>query len=125
MTWGYKGQPVMGLELANVYTTLANKLNVLVVPVGLAFARAEIELSDIELFVPDVLGVDSNNQLTYRKDWKHPSEAGTYLAACVFYSAFYQRSPEGLVFKGKLDKDTALALQKLSWQVTQQFYSKG
>ena len=124
MTWGYKGQPDMGVDLANVYTKLANKLEVLVVPVGVAFARAEAQLSNIELFVPDVLGVDSENQLSYRKDWKHPSEAGTYLAACVFYATLQQRSPEGAVFIGKLDKETALALQKLSWQVTQQFFKK-
>lgn len=124
MTWGYKGQPDMGADLANVYTKLANKLEVLVVPVGVAFASAETVLSNIELFMPDVLGVDSENQLTYRKDWKHPSEAGTYLAACVFYATLYQRSPEGIIFTGKLDKDAALALQKLSWKVTQQFFKE-
>jgi hypothetical protein len=124
MTWGYKDQPDMGVDLANVYTKLANKLDVLVVPVGVAFARAEAQLSNIELFVPDVLGIDSENQLSYRKDWKHPSEAGTYLAACVFYATLHQRSPEGLIFTGDLHKETALALQKLSWKVTQQFFKK-
>jgi len=124
MTWGYKGEPEMGIELSNVYTKLANKLEVLVVPVGVAFASAEAELSNIELFVPDVLGVDSENQLTYRKNWKHPSEAGTYLAACIFYATLYQRSPEGVIFTGKLEQNTALALQKLSWRVTQQFFKR-
>lgn len=124
MTWGYKNQPSMGIDLANVYTKLANKLDVLVVPVGLAFAMAEMELSDIELFVPDVLGVAPDGQLTYRKDWKHPSEAGTYLAACVFYATLFQRSPEGLFFSGRLHNDTALAIQKLSWRATQQFFKR-
>jgi hypothetical protein len=124
MTWGYKNQLNMGKDLANVYTKLANKLDVLVVPVGLAFAIAEMQLSDLELFVPDVLGIDSEGQLTYRKDWKHPSEAGTYLAACVFYATLNQRSPEGVIFTGELQKETALALQKLSWVVTQQFFKR-
>tara|TARA_R110000751_G_scaffold116604_2_gene216665 strand:- start:479344 stop:480192 length:849 start_codon:yes stop_codon:yes gene_type:complete len=124
MTWGYKNQTAMGVDLANVYTKLANKLDVLVVPVGVAFAIAEMALSHIELFVPDVLSVDSEGVLTYRKDWKHPSEAGTYLAACVFYATLNQRSPEGIIFTGQLRKDTALALQKLSWQVTQQFFKR-
>ena len=124
MTWGYKSKPNMGADLANIYTKLANDLDVLVVPVGLAFAEVERNLKHIELFVPDVLGVNKQAQLTYRKDWKHPSEAGTYLAACVFYATLYQRSPEGLVFTGKLDKDTALALQKVSWDVTQQFFKR-
>jgi hypothetical protein len=114
----------MGIDLANIYTKLANKLDVLVVPVGLAFAMAEVELTNIELFVPDVLGVDSGGKLTYRKDWKHPSEAGTYLAACVFYATLSQRSPEGLIFTGKLQKEVALALQKLSWHATQQFFKR-
>lgn len=124
MTWAYKSKPNMGAELANVYTQLANDLDVLVVPVGLAFAEVEKNLKHIELFVPDVLGVNKQAQLSYRKDWKHPSEAGTYLAACVFYATLYQRSPEGLVFTAKLDKDTALALQKVSWDVTQQFFKR-
>ncbi|MFQ3190703.1 MAG: hypothetical protein ACI936_001837 [Paraglaciecola sp.] len=64
MTWGYKGQPDMGVDLANVYTKLANKLEIQVVPAGVVFARAKADLSKIELFVPDVLGVDSENQLT-------------------------------------------------------------
>ena len=124
MTWGYKGQPKMSKEIADAYTKLANELEVLVVPVGLAFAQAEVFLPQIELFVPDVLGINKSQQITYRKDWKHPSVAGTYLAACVFYSALYNRSPVGLEFTGQLDRKTALALQTLSWQVTQQFYSK-
>ena len=90
----------------------------------MAFAQAEEQLGNIELFVPDVLGIDDTQSLTYRKDWKHPSAAGTYLAASVFYSVLYQRSPEGLIYHATLDKETALALQKLSWQVTQSFYSQ-
>ena len=56
MTWGYKGQYKMGIELANAYTSLANEMNVLVIPAGLAFWVAEQKLPNIGLFVPDVLG---------------------------------------------------------------------
>lgn len=126
MTWGYKGQPDMGIELANAYTSIANELDVLVLPVGLAFAAAERELPNIDLFVPDVLGVkkDQNGKasLRYRKDVKHPSEAGTYLMACVIYASFYQKSPEGNIFTAGLEPSVALELQKLSWMVTQDFY---
>ena len=126
MTWGYKGQPDMGIELANAYTSLANELNILVVPAGIAFWAAEQQLPEIELFVPDVLGVknkaNDNAELTYRKVLKHPSQAGTYLMACVLYSALYQKSPEGNIFTAGLDEDTALKLQKLSWIVTSGFY---
>ena len=130
MTWGYKGQPDMGIELANAYTSLANELNILVVPAGIAFWAAEQQLPEIELFVPDVLGVknkandnaNDNAEITYRKVLKHPSQAGTYLMACVLYSALYQKSPEGNIFTAGLDEDIALKLQKLSWIVTSGFY---
>lgn len=126
MTWGYKGKSDMGIELANAYTSLANELNILVVPVGVAFWAAEQRFPKIDLFVSDVLGVKNkasdNAELTYRKDLKHPSNAGTYLMACVLYSALYQKSPEGNIFTAGLDEDTALKLQKLSWIVTSGFY---
>lgn len=128
MTWGYKGQYEMGIELANAYTSIANEMDVLVVPAGLAFWVAEQKLPNIELFVPDVLGVKNKGtgsaELTYRKDLKHPSEAGTYLMACVLYSALYQKSPEGNIFTAGLDKNVALQLQKLSWLVTSGFYKQ-
>jgi hypothetical protein len=128
MTWGYKGQADMGIELANTYTSLANELDVLVVPAGLAFWVAEQQLPEIELFVPDVLGVKNkagdNAELTYRKVMKHPSNAGTYLMACVLYSALYQKSPEGNIFMAGLDENTAQKLQKLSWIVTSGFYKQ-
>jgi hypothetical protein len=128
MTWGYKGNADMGIALANAYTSLANELDVLVVPVGVAFWVAEQQLPQIDLFVPDVLGLKNKTsdkpQLTYRKDRKHPSNAGTYLMACVLYSALYQQTPEGNIFTAGLDPAIALKLQKLSWLVTSGFYKQ-
>ncbi|GAA6186201.1 DUF4886 domain-containing protein [Aliiglaciecola sp. NS0011-25] len=128
MTWGYKGQPKMSTELANAYIKIANRYNVPVVPVGLAFAQAQSSLKNIELYVPDVLTVNNlgkaDASLKYRRDWKHPSEAGTYLAACVFYASLYGKSPEGLIFHGTLSAEDATALQKLSWQVTREFFNQ-
>jgi hypothetical protein len=126
MTWEYKGDPQMGKQLASAYQDVAEKHNVLVVPVGLAFAKANIQYPSIELYVPDVLGVskDTSNddiqQLTYRKTLKHPSNAGTYLAACVFYAALYNKSPEGLPFTAGLAIEQAQKLQRLSWEIVQE-----
>jgi hypothetical protein len=131
MTWGYKGQSDMSIQLANAYTSLANELDILVVPVGVAFWVAEQKLPNIDLFVPDVLRAiknqDGEASIRYKKDLKHPSDAGTYLMACVLYASFYQKSPEGNIFTSGLDPTVALQLQKLSWLVTQGFYkeSKG
>jgi hypothetical protein len=124
MTWAYKGDAQMALSLESVYIEQAKKHKVPLVPVGTAFAKASTLLPDVELYVPDVLGVkqsDAVSVLTYREILKHPSTAGTYLAACVFYASLYQQSAEGNPFTAGLDPETALALQKLSWQVVQAF----
>ncbi|HWI71280.1 MAG TPA: hypothetical protein VNT55_04960, partial [Baekduia sp.] len=78
------------------YLTLATSLGVPVAPVGVAWAQA---LQDTAL--PSLFDPDGN----------HPSVAGTYLAACVFYATIFGRSPEGLVFSGGLPGGTAARLQ--------------
>lgn len=120
MTWGYQGDADMGAALQRAYEKVGKANDTLVVPVGAAFAVASHQYPDINLLVPDVRGVSSSDddaELTYRRDVKHPSVAGTYLAACVFYASLHQRSPEGNLFHADLDPDTALKLQQLSWQV--------
>lgn len=124
MTWEYEGETKMGKDLAKAYSKVAAKHKVPVVPVGLAFAKSQQLHPDIALYVPDVLGVtgpDTNPTLSYRKALKHPSSAGTYLAACVFYAALYNKSPEGLIFTADLPKAQATALQSLAWQVVEDF----
>ena len=124
MTWEYEGDANMGKKLAAAYTDAAKTHQVPVVPVGLAFANAQNKHPSINLYVPDVLGVKTVNEvptLTYRKELKHPSEAGTYLAACVFYAALYQQSPEGLPFTANLSAEHALALQQVAWATVKEF----
>lgn len=122
MTWGYENQPEMGEALARAYIELANQLDVLVVPVGLAFSAAEKNYPDIRLFVPDIKAIDPLGKTTFLKSDKHPSKAGTYLAACVFFSTFYQRSTEGLPYHAGMDPKQANKLQKAAWDVVQNFY---
>jgi hypothetical protein len=125
MTWGYQGDAGMGASLQRAYEKVGKANDTLVVPVGAAFAVASQQHPDINLFVPDVRGVSSNHddaELTYRRDVKHPSVAGTYLAACVMYASLHQRSPEGNLFQADLDPQTALKLQQLSWQVVSDYY---
>lgn len=120
MTWGYAGDNKMAMDVANAYIQQGKQLGVRVAPVGLAFQKANKTLPHINLYVPDVLGKDGT-EITYRKDVKHPSVAGTYLAACVFYSLLFDKSPEGNLFTSNLSKQDALSLQKLSWEVVQAF----
>lgn len=93
MTWAYKGDDDMAQDLLSAYIEQANMHQIPLVPVGLAFAEAAKLLPNIELYVQDVLGIkesDRGSIITYQKDLKHPSRAGTYLAACVFYASLYQ-----------------------------------
>ncbi|MFT4652869.1 MAG: hypothetical protein ACI82S_000512 [Patiriisocius sp.] len=124
MTWEYKGDSQMGEKLALAYKNMAKKHQVPLIPVGLAFANAQQQHPDISLYVADVLGVKvagNLTALTYKKSIKHPSQAGTYLAACVFYAALYNQSPEGLPFIADLPPEQAIKLQKLAWQTVKDF----
>lgn len=127
MTWGYKGNEDMAQKLIKAYIKQGHKHKVPVVPVGVAFAQAAALLPNIELYVEDVLGIadtPEGKEITYRRDWKHPSEAGTYLAACVFYASLYQQSPLGNPFTAGLDVREAKALQALSWEIVKNFQTE-
>lgn len=122
MTWAYKNDKDMTQQLADAYTAQANKLNALVVPVGLAFALAAQVNPEIELYIPDIDGFNETGQEQYNDVLKHPSVAGTYLAACMFYASFYQQSPEGLAYIADLPSAEAKRLQQIAWLTFQQFY---
>jgi hypothetical protein len=57
----------------------------------------------------------------YDKDGSHPTAAGTYLAACVFYGALWERTPEGLPSSARLDPEHAAALQRYAWAAVRRF----
>jgi PKD repeat protein len=50
----------------------------------------------------------------FSTDGSHPSFAGTYLNACVFYSSLYHKNPEGANYIGSLDQATAQTLQQVA-----------
>ena len=50
----------------------------------------------------------------WQEDGIHPTEAGTYLAACVFYAVIFKESPEGLSYRGNLSKEMARELQAVA-----------
>ncbi len=102
MTWAYEGRPDMTEALAEQYRDAAKLANANVVPVGLAFAYVTENHPAIVLRTADT---------------KHPTLAGTYLAACVFFARFEGRSPEGLDYTGGLDPAVAQALQSAAWHV--------
>ena len=109
MTWAYAGKPEMTAQLDKAYTEIGNELDAQVVPVGLAFAKVVVDRPDIALTTNDA---------------RHPTLAGTYLAACTFFAALYDRSPEGLDYAAGLDAGTAGYLQKVAWQTVQDYANR-
>lgn len=108
MTWGHRdGWPDGGINsyeamqynINNNYLRLAKGLNVIVAPVGIAWLNATRANPPIEL---------------WQSDGSHPTEAGTYLAACVFYATIFRQSPNGLSYYGGLSATEAGTLQALA-----------
>ncbi len=109
MTWAYADKPEMTEQLADAYTRAGNENDALVIPAGLAFARAARQRPDVTLYVPDK---------------RHPSLPGTYLGACTAYAALFKKSPVGLGYTAGLDPDVAKFLQTVAWETVQEYYAK-
>lgn len=113
MTWGRKNGDAMncaayppvctyeGMQgrLRSSYMLMANNNQCTVAPVGSSWWQSIIQNPNLEL---------------YSADESHPAYAGSYLAACVFYSTFFQKSPVGLNYYGALDTATATFLQNIA-----------
>ncbi|MCP4349631.1 MAG: hypothetical protein GY795_29470 [Desulfobacterales bacterium] len=56
---------------------------------------------------------EENPSLNLYSDNIHPNTAGTYLAACVFYTVFFNRSSVGSYIPSHLDSHTAQYIQKV------------
>lgn len=110
MSWAYADKPEMTEQLADAYTTAGNDNNALVIPAGLAFARAHKQRPELVL---------------HAADKRHPSPAGTYLAAATTYAALYRQSPAGSSFRATLDEPTAAFLQTVAWGTVQDYYREG
>ena len=106
MTWAYTDRPEMTAQLDEAYTGIGRELDAMVVPVGLAFASATTERPELDLRTTDA---------------RHPTTAGTYLAACTFFAALLGQSPEGLDYDAGLGRETALYLQRVAWRTVETY----
>jgi hypothetical protein len=109
MSWAYADKPEMTAQLAEAYTIAGNANNAMVIPAGLAFARARAKQPELNLYAPDK---------------RHPSLAGTYLAACTSFAALTGRSPVGNSYHAGVDEPTAKFLQEVAWETVQEYYGK-
>jgi hypothetical protein len=107
MSWAYQDKPEMTAQLAEAYTKAGNDNKALVIPAGLAFARSIAQKPELNLYVADK---------------RHPTLAGTYLAACTSYATLYKRSPVGNTYTAGLDADTAKHLQTVAWETVQDYF---
>ena len=109
MTWAYKDKPEMTAQLAEAYTVAGNDNDALVIPAGLAFAKAIGKKPELEFYQPDK---------------RHPTPIGTYLAAATAYAAIYGKSPVGISYHADIDAQTAGFLQTVAWETVKEYYGK-
>jgi len=109
MSWAYKDKPEMTGPLAEAYTAAGNNNDMLVIPAGLAFANAIKRRPDLELYQPDK---------------RHPTLAGTYLAASTAYVALYGKSPVGNAYTAGLDAATAGFLQSVAQDTVREYLGR-
>jgi hypothetical protein len=57
----------------------------------------------------------------YVPDKRHPSLAGTYLAACTVYAALLGKSPVGNAYTAGLPADVARHLQQVAWDTVKEY----
>ncbi len=89
-------------ELTEGYQQCAALIGAEVAPVGEAWRLAQLADPALEL---------------YAADGSHPSLAGSYLAACVFYREIFGETPVGLSFDAGLDPAIAAFLQTVAASV--------
>jgi hypothetical protein len=109
LTWAHlDGYPDHGMtyedmqwQIGRGYIGIADELDALIAPVGVTWLTAS--------------SLDPSLNL-WQEDNSHPTEQGTYLAACVFYAVIFRQSPEGLTYYGGVPEETAQFLQTIAAQ---------
>ena len=110
MTWGRRDGdqqnaqyfPVLGTYegmdsmLCLRYTYMAEANDASLCPVGRVWRHLRTNNPDIEL---------------YSSDGSHPSVAGTYAAACTFYTLIFHRDPLSIAYNASLDPIDAIAIR--------------
>jgi len=108
LTWGRRdGWPENGMpdyasmqaSIDQGYLAIAADQRAAIAPVGDAWATLVTRTTRVAL---------------WQEDGSHPTEAGTYLAACVFYATIFRESPKGLGYHSSLSADAAAMIQSVA-----------
>lgn len=106
MTWAYSDKPGMIETLSREYVLAGKDNDMGVVPAGLAFSRSLSDRPDLPL---------------HTSDRRHPSLAGTYLAACTVLASVYRVDPRGNQYNAGLSEADARFLQQVAWATVRDF----
>ena len=86
LTWARQHSPSTQQAITGAYQSIGREIGATVVPVGVVWQRFLAE---------------HDTPVLYDRDQGHPTLAGSYLAACVFFSTLFDRSPVGI--DGKIE----------------------
>jgi len=92
----------MQKKLNEAYTRMALENQGVLVPVGEVWEKVREQDPALDLYGDEV----------------HPNQAGTYLAACVFYAVLFADSPVGLPHPPQIGDYAAETIQKLAYEAT-------
>ena len=102
-TWARDGFPEQQRRLDDAFTRLAHKIDASIVPAGLAWTVSRLEAPSIKLHMPD---------------GSHPTMAGSYLNALIFYQCLTGRTasnPPSIIMGPKWDDPAVVTLVNLPW----------
>lgn len=107
LTWARQHAPQSQKAITDAYCSIGGELGAVVVPAGIAWEKLLSNKSAITL---------------HDDDQSHPSLAGSYLSACVFFATFFNESPDGIKsdLKGVSPAEIKL-LQKTAWSTVKSF----
>jgi uncharacterized protein DUF4886 len=97
--WPENGMPnyaSMQSAIDDGYLAIAGEERAAVAPVGYAWSALLAQEAPAAL---------------WQDDGSHPTAAGTYLAACVFYATIFRESPKGASYHSSLSADEAAKVQ--------------
>lgn len=83
------------------YKALNNSLDEIISPLSVAWLRAIKELPNVDL---------------WSADKGHPSYAGSYLNAAVYFATIFRQRFDGINFNGSLDAATAKKMREIAYQ---------
>ena len=101
LTWARQNALEKQAAITAAYASIGEELRATIIPAGVAWQN----------FIRQ-----HRSPLLHDKDLSHPTLAGSYLAACVFFAVLFDESPVGIASEMKgLTQAEAELLQKTAW----------